>query len=285
MTYYCTLAEARSELMATANTVEDNRLLGYVRQASARLDKLMSGKSNLPYFLPVLAAYKVPMNGKYISSTENSLLLKGLPPLLEISSVSADGSDVTSVVEGFPQGDSPIRKLRITSSGSSWYSYISSSDPAYVLVTGIWGYHSDYANAWAQVDALAAEQDATTGSFTVVDVDGADPYGITPRISQGALVKIGSEFELVTDTDSALNTVTASRHWNGSTAAIHAIAAPVYVWQVEEPIRRIVARQAALMAARRGAFQVETVDGVGVVSYPQDLLTELKDVVQEYWNS
>lgn len=284
MSYYCTLAEARDELNATANTASDNALLRQVLTVSRRIDRIMNGLSDQPYFLPRIKAEKVLIDPRHINSAENSLLLRGLPPLLAITSVTADGTDVTSVVEGFPQGEPLIRKLRITSSGQSWYSYLNTRDPGYVVITGIWGCHSDYSNAWSQVDTLAAEQSAVAGSFTVSDADGADAYGITPRFSPGALIKIGSEFQLVTAVNTTTNVVTASRGQLGSTAVLHAISSLVYVWQVEDPIKRIAARQAALMVARKGAFQVETVDGVGTVSYPQDLLRELTDVLTEYMN-
>jgi hypothetical protein len=39
---------------------------------------------------------------------------------------------------------------------------------------------------------------------------------------------------------------------------------------------RAVTRQAALLYTRRGAFQVETLDGVGAITYPQDLIAELQ---------
>lgn len=283
--YYCTLAEARAELKATTSTVQDNQLLRNVRIVSRRIDQIMTGYSNRFYFAPVIKTYKIPLDGRHINSRENSLLLRGLPPLLALTTLSVDGTDVTSVAEGYPQGEAMFSRVRVTSSGNLLYSYITDcDDPAYVELTGIWGYHSDYANAWLAVDALAAQQLVGAASATVANVDGEDPYGITPRLSQGALIKIDSEYELVTDTDTATNIATTTRAQHGSTAVQHEAAATVSWWQVEEPIKRIAARQAALMVARQGAFQVETVDGVGTVSYPQDLLPELTIVLRGYIN-
>lgn len=287
MTFYCSLADAREELLATEDTVANNRLLRYVRMVSARINKLMSGSSQRAYFWPVTKEEKIPLDGRHISSYYNTLLLRGLPPLLAISTVSADGSDISSTVEGYPQGAPYFDQLLINSNGQAWYSYLCSngSAPGYAAINGVWGYHSDYANAWVQVDALTVEQAVDALNFTVANADGEDQDGITPRFSPGMLVKIGDEIELVTAVNTGNNVVTATRHHLGTTPAVHADESPVYVWQTEDPIRRITARQAALMVARRGAFQVETVDGVGTVSYPQDLLTELADVLTEYMNS
>lgn len=285
MTFYCSLAEARKELKATEATFDDNRLLRYVRMVSRRINLLMAGRSTRNYFWPVIDEVQVLLDDRHVNSYQNLLLLRGAPPLLEVTAATANGSAITSVLEGYPLGNSPIDQLRITSSGQSWYSYLCGSDPAYAAITGVWGYHSDYANAWVQVDDLTVLQTDSAGTFTVSDVDGADQDGITPRLSPGMLVKIDDEIELVTAVNTGNNVVTASRHQNGSTADEHAIGADVKVWQTEEPIRRITARQAALMVARQGAFQVETLDGVGAISYPQDLLRELTEVLTEYMNS
>lgn len=286
MSFYCSLAEARDELKATSNTLDDNRLLRYVRMVSHRINRIMSGRAYVPYFWPVTRQESLLIDARHIDSYRNTLLLRGLPPLLAVSTVSADGTDISSAIEGYPQGSPYFDQLRITSSGNGWYSYLCNGcDPGYALITGVWGYHSDYANAWAQVDALTVTQTAGATSFTVADVDGADQDGITPRLSPGNLVKIGDEIELVTAVNTGNNVVTASRAQNGTTAAERLLGVAVKVWQTEDPIRRITARQAALMVARQGAFQVETVDGVGAISYPQDLLHELAAVLTEYINS
>lgn len=279
--YYCTLDEAKDELKASG-TIDDNKLLRYIRQVSRRIDRIMGNRAGRPYFAPYLEDRKFRMDGRHIDSYRNTLLLRGAPPLLSITSVTADGTDVSGAVEGYPQGDPFFHRIRITSSGDPWASYISSDDPPYAVVTGVWGYHSDYASAWLAVDTLAAQQAAGASSLTVANVDGADPYGIIPRISAGALLKLNDEFELVTATNTTTNVVSTTREQQGTSAAVHALAAPVAVFQVEDPIKRVTARQAAMMYARIGAFQVETVDGVGAVSYPQDLLHELAVTLTEY---
>jgi len=282
MIYYCTLAEAKDELLAELS-VDDDKLMRSIWQVSRRIDQIMGGRSGRPFFAPYAEARKFALDARHIDSQLNTLLLRGAPPLLSFSSALADTTDVTAVCEGYPSGDPFFRELRITSSGEWWYSYgCDGDDPVYATITGVWGYHSDYTNAWLAVDALAAGIAANVTSLTVADVDGDDPNGLAPRISRGALLKIDSEFLLATATATATNIVTVKRGMLGTTAAAHLIAAPVYIYQVEEPIRRVTARQAGLMQARRGAYQEQTFDGVGVISYPRDLLGELQAVLQEY---
>jgi hypothetical protein len=236
--------------------------------------------SNWPYFGPVVESRPILLSAYLINSNLNTLRLDR--PLLSLTSVVAHETTVTSVAEAFPQGQTPYWHIRITSSGLLWWDYASKTDPSYATITGIWGYHSDYANAWMAVDALAVGINAGVTTITVVDVDGADQYGLTPRISTGSLLKIGDEFLDVSATDTTANTATVRRGANGSTAAVHSLGDTVYTFQVEEPIRDVVARQAGFKYARRGAYEASVLDGIGQTNYPQDLLRELAAVVSEY---
>jgi len=159
---------------------------------------------------------------------------------------------------------------------------VSNCDPLTTIVYGVWGYHRRYASAWLAVDAIAAGINATVTALTVADVDGLNVQGYGPRISAGNLLKIDSEYLEVTATNITTNVVTVIRGANGSTAAAHLIAAPVSVWQVEDNIKRVTARQAGLLYARRGAFETANITEIGIIQYPVDLLAELRGVVQGY---
>lgn len=278
---YGSLAEAKAELVAVS-AADDKRLYSLTRQVSRRIDQIMSGRSTRPYFGPYSEARQFLINGKRVDSQNNTFLLDA--PLLEYSALTAGGTSVYATSEGFPQGFTPYNLLRMTGSGSPWYSHICTTDgnPSYAVITGVWGYHSDYANAWLNVDTLQANISSSVLSLTVGNVDGEDAYGLAPRFSPGNLIKIDSEYMLVTDTDVTLNKVELKRGINGTTAALHTAEAIIYRWETEEPIRRVAARQAAMLYARQGAFQTISIDEVGVTSYPRDLLSELGMVLQEY---
>jgi hypothetical protein len=282
---YCSLAEARSELKSSS-TVDDKQVLRYIRQVSARIDGLLNPGARRPYFAPYVETRRFPIDPGHVDSLRGVFRLTD--PLLALTTAVAAGTDITALVEGYPPASSPIRALWFLNSGYDWYSYCSSSGrrPEFLAVTGLWGFHRNYAGAWVTIDNVtttAVTPSAT--SFTVADVDGADPDGFSPRLSAGHLIRFGSASEIneVTGT-TGTNTAQMRRAVNGSSApsADYAIGTAVQVWQTEDVIRRVVARQAALMYARQGAFQVETLDGVGSISYPQDLLTELSSVLNEY---
>lgn len=90
-------------------------------------------------------------------------------------------------------------------------------------LTGIWGYHNEWADAWedsgdsVQDDPLA--DSATT--ITVNDVDGDDINGLPVRFKVQQLLRIEDEYVWITDVDPTAETLTVRRGMNGSDAASH----------------------------------------------------------------
>lgn len=275
---YATLAEAKAELNADLTT-DDASILFLVRMVGARIDNLMA--SRVPLFEPFIEAREFEVNAYNVDSSRNVFMLPPTDTLLDIDTISL-GTSTLSAVDPYPASRVPIRRIRRTD-GSSWYACASSCDPLTTIVYGVWGYHRRYASAWLAVDTLAAAIVSTSATtLTVADVDGLNPQGYGPRISAGNLLKIDSEYLEVTATNTTTNVVTVIRGANGSTADVHLIAAPVSVWQVEDNIKRVTARQAGLLYARRGAFETANITEIGIIQYPVDLLAELRGVVQGY---
>lgn len=278
MTMYCTLADARAEMKAE-NTTDDAQLLALVNQVSRRIDLVMGGYS-VPSFGPYIDTREYEVCGANVDSGRNVFLLPSGETLLALTSVTLNGTAVTGVA-AYPATRSPISMIRRTDS-VSWYEN-DTDDPPTVTISGVWGWHRRYAEAWASVDALAAAIVSTTATtFTVADVDGAGLDGFTPRLSAGNLIRVDDEIMEVTATTVATNTVAVRRGVNGSTAATHLISSAVEVWQTDENIRRVTARQAAFLYARRGAFEAQNITDMGTVTYPSDLLAELRGVLQGF---
>lgn len=278
-TPYTTLAKVRSELKASS-TVDDGDVMPLIRQVSARIDSVMGQPD---YFAPYIEARYFPLVPTRVQSYSNLFRLHD--NLLVLSAVSIEGTSYTvgTQVSAYPPGRTPARSLQMLASAGSWYEACSSGvlNPQ-VLVTGVWGYRTRYTvEAWLAVDALAAGINASVTSLTVADVDGADAWGYTPRISAGNLLKIDDELMLATATNTSTNAIPVRRGVNGSTAAAHLIGATVSVFQVEDTIARAATRQAALLYARRGAFEASQMTDVGIVTYPSDLLNELYASLRE----
>lgn len=287
---YATLDETRAGMMAkTAAGFDDLR--PYPGIVSRRIDRLL-GSPKYPVFAPSYGTRKIRVTDDRVNSYDGTLSL-GMP-LLEIVSVVAGTTTLTvgTDVDLFPDPTMPpFGTLRLSGACPyDWWYYGTNcsgcgTTPYFVTVTGWWGYSSDYDNAWLAVDAVAADMNTSTRTFTVADVDGTNIYGYFPRISPLAILKIGSEIMQVTATAPETNTVTIAKRGDlGSTAAAHLATAPVYVWQVEADIKQETARQAGLLYARRGAYTTVQIEGLSELRYPPDLLTSLRQVIWTYAN-
>lgn len=282
MSLYATVADCRVAMKAD-NTLADSELLRLLRVVSRRVD--MEFQQQTPLFVPYIETRKVMPSSRNVSARYNTLKLPGI--LLSLTSVTAGSTSLTAGTEvvGFPDSSvPPWNKLRRASTTYDWWYYTPSDGSLYfVAVTGIWGLHYDYANAWLAVDTLAANINSSVTSLTVADVDGVDSLGYTSRISPGALLKIGSEYMEVTAINTGTNVVTVRRAVNGSTAAAHVATDAVYRWQVDDALRWEVARQVGLMYSRRGAYTTVEIAATGTeVRYPHDLLMELRATLQGY---
>lgn len=287
-TCYATLWDARAENKASSAS-DDPYLLKALRTVSRRIDHLLTDpRYPRPVFAPFIETRRVLVNSLNTNSSAGTLDLPG--PLLSLTAVNASGSALTigTNVTVYPDADMPpftALQLLYCYDGS-WYSSCADCGTApYASVSGVWGYSGDYANAFVKVDTLAAAlNDTTTLTFTVHTVDGTGLDGSAPAFSPGSLVQIDSEWMNVIVVNNAAKTVTVeARGANGSTAAVHADGAEVRVWQVESDIRRVVARQAAFINARRGAFNTVEITAAGSeLRYPPDLLPELRAALAPY---
>lgn len=284
MTMYCTLAQVKQEIKAGTNATEDAKVFDYMRQVSTRIDHTM-GSMRRPYFAPYTETRKRNVTPYRVDSWNNTFDLGY--HILSFSAVVRGAETITSNCELYAPDNEVATHLRITNNATTWYSDCATNcnyPPTVVQVTGVWGWHPDYTNAWASVDTVqnVGGINASVTSVTVSDADGADLDAQTPRFSPGNLIKIDIELMDVVAVNTTTNILTIRRARNGTTAAAHAAGAAISTYQVDDVVNRIAARQAALLYARQGAFQIASIDGAGVVSYPQDLLSELRSALTEF---
>lgn len=279
MTNYTTLARAKAEIKASS-TVNDAVVRQNIITVSKRIDAVL-GSPRRPFFAPYTEQRDFLITADRVNTLDNTFLLKD--HILSMSAVLKQTTTVTSFAEIYSYGEEVATMLRLTNTSYSWYPN-NATQQQKIYVTGVWGWNQDYANAYDSVDTIqnAGGINTSVTSITVADADGADLDGFTPRFSPGNLIRIGSELLDVTAVNTTTNILTVRRGVNGTTAAAHDQTTAIEVYRVDERVDRITARQAALLYARRGAFQVETLDGVGVITYPQDLLTELRNSLTEF---
>lgn len=291
ITPYCTLAEAKADLVSD-ETIQDSTLMALIRQVSARIDnKFWSFAA--PFFAPTIATRNIEVDPTRIISWNRTLRLPF--PMLSASSVVVNNTTLvvgTNVRLFPPLSMTPYFMLQLINSSFSWYAVAADCSGCgglqqqFVTLAGTWGWNRDPANMWLAVDAITNVEGITASatSFTVVDVDAANAYGITPRISAGNLLQIDTEWLLVTATSDTTNTVTVLRGVNGSTAAAHLVSAVVSVYQVDDAIKRATLRQVDLQLARQGAYDARDVTGAGVIEFPRDTLLEFNGLLQAFAN-
>lgn len=289
--YYATLAQVRAEIdMQAASSgeaseaINDAYVLEALRVTTERFQKRLKPRD----FLPRKETRYFDALGHHIDDIEGVLILSnpdGTHPLLAVTGV-VDGEDTALVLNTdyrmYPRNASPAFSLRLITNGESWSKFSDDWMEA-IEVTGTWGYHSRYAEAWRD-SGDTVENDPLSSSGTSVTVNAVVLGSGLARFSAGQLIQIENEWLEVTATDAETNTLTVRRGARGTTAAAHNQNTAIYIFQVEGAINRAAWRYAAFLYARRGAFDRSRFDGVAAVEFPDDMPGEIENILDEYSN-
>jgi len=281
---YANLRDLRFELregetgvpQPTVVTNQDVQMMDFLRYATRRIDAML----RLP-FIPYYATKTYGDGTGWSISTVARRL--GLPePALSISAVT-DGNGAALADSLYTTPGSPITDLTLTDCCVSWYTTLGCQISG-ASVTALWGYHSDYANAWIDTLDTVRDNPLSAGAklITVQQATGADELGRTPRFAAGQLLRIGSEFVEVLRVSG--NTLGVRRGVNGTTAAEHLQGAAIDVFEVEPDIRQAALRWAAYPFKRRGDYTTSTFDGVQATNFPKDAPPEVYGILQGYAN-
>ena len=154
-----------------SDTTEDERLLDALQAAGAAIERRTRRT-----FQPRVASIAHDVNLRDVSE----LLLK--EDLLELQSIS-NGDDSSINTSDVIQVADAV--LRLTN--GTVFTYDETPVSA-ITVTGIWGYHPDWQNAWE--DSGDSVQDASlSASATSITVTDADA-GNSPRFQVGQLIRL-----------------------------------------------------------------------------------------------
>lgn len=156
-------------------------------------------------------------------------------------------------------------------------------------VTGIWGFHDDYDEAWVYANTTLQNAGGIPASSTstVLDVSslsGSDNTGRSPKIQTYDLIKIGDEFMNVTSIDTTSDTVTVARAVNGSLLAAHAQLDPIYRWSPIEEIVLTARRLTAYFYAQRSidSYEVQVDPAGGSVNLPAGIPKDVWGNLMQY---
>jgi len=118
---------------------------------------------------------------------------------------------------------------------------------AAVTVGGLWGWHDRPSQAWRSSGDSVQDNPLSAAAtiITVVDADGADVDGQSPRFQVGQLVRIDDEMLWVLAVDAGANTLTVQRAVNGTMAATHAQGAAIEIYKPPADLNALALRWAA----------------------------------------
>lgn len=217
--------------LADADTSEDVRLMDALRASTVQIERA-AGR----HFLPRHAAV-VHTDGVHNAE----LLLED--DLLELISVEdATGTIPLEDVETIP-ANGPASVLRLKNGR------FFTPDESGVIVTGIWGWHDGWAQAWrSSGDSVADDPlSSTTIVISVEDADGADGLFEAPRFQVGQMLAIGDEYLRMMRVDPALNRLYTQRGVAGTVNASHLRFTTILVYQPPRDVRDLTTRWAAYL--------------------------------------
>lgn len=302
MTSYCTLQQARKQLMTDTTggiaQSQDPVIFDYLLDAARAIDDY-TGRFFSPQYRTL------GFNGE--TGTFNPILQLIDYPLVQLDTLlNGDGSTVSSTnYTLLPFGQYPKETVRLNP-GYYWLPPTLTNDTvctssvvpsAYaedaIRITGIWAYHRQYLQAWKLTTlTLSANISATVESITVTGTIGI-------QLDAGSIIKIDDEVMLITgDTDNSTpagwtgTAIEVQRDYDNFTdtsrAAAHTMGTAIYVWRPERVVTRACAQVTAAFYKQRdnATGDQQLVQGFGAASkiIPQDMPSRAKRLLDPYWS-
>lgn len=142
-----------------------------------------------------------------------------------------------------------------------------------ITVSGVWGWHENWSEAWRlSGDTINGILDPVgTAVIPVVDVDGTDPYGDTPRFQVGQLLRVDSEIMSVIAVNAVTNTLTVLRGEMGTATSDHLSGTSITIYNAPAHVEMLILRWATWLyksPERGGTYS----------SIPDDLMDGVRDL-------
>lgn len=272
---YGNLAQLRKRnKVADADIGDDQRYLEKLRTATEAIDDYCNRA-----FWPVQAAYK------FDYESANRLTFRYLD-LLALTSV-ADSYHTLNPSSMVLLGEAdastgPWYALEVIPT-LDFFQWLNTPTRA-LTVTGVWGWHDNYANAWlgANLNGTVADASSPTLTLSADPALTANAWGLKPAFSAGDLIQIESEWLVVIATTTT--TATVLRGQNGSVAAAHSAKA-ISVYRPPEMITEACLTWAAYLLVRDDADEDRIViSGMGDKSIPPSFPKRIYDLLNGFSN-
>lgn len=283
MNEYATLTEFKRVVLPAGETTDDAMLAQMLEDAARWLDR-RTGR----VFYPRIQT-------RYYDLPPDPTVLKLDDDLLAVTTLYTDnGTTLVAAADyvtacGRDYNTTPYDRLVLLPTGTQVALGYDGSVLRSQVLTGTWGYHEDYANAWeSSNDTLKTKiTSATTTTVEVNDADGADLWGRTPRFQAGQIIKLDSEYMYIVAVTAAAstNTLTVRRGWNGSTAAsLHDGGVAIYIWRPMADVRRAHLDLCAWLYRHKDLAETGQVayPSLGVTLNPDRLPSTVQEVIARY---
>jgi hypothetical protein len=268
---YATLAEYKAFVTArgqssTTDATDDTVIDNLLEQASRYIDS-----KTARWFYPRIEQ-------RYYSIPDTNKLGLDADLLAVITFLNGDDTSIASTEYNLlPRNYSPKYAIELTDVTSVVWEDDSNQSVEFVLdLTGIFGFHDRYDDAWTTAGTLgAAMSDTTTASLTMTGGH---------SVAVGEILKVDNE--LFIPSAVVTNAITlVARGDNGSTAATHSNGATVSTWQPMEEARNAVLETASQAYKRRfgkSNSNISTVTAAGVMLTPRDIPALTEEFIAVY---
>ena len=291
---YATLTQLKQYLGKEAGTPDDNRLTGFLLAAENTIN---AARSCTPRRQTRLFDYPLKRSGNFgiypaaagFVSQMNAAAQLGAgrltldADLLELEEL-LNGDGLPLPPDGVlcePANLYPRQSLRLSDPALCWLPGPQGRREQAISVTGIWGWHPDYSNAWQPLDHLTAALDNSSASITVTDPAGPDENDMTPRFQPGQLLRLDTEYLLCTGAEASTQTLLLRRAQNGTAAAAHENGSLLYVYRPPARIVQCATRIATWLYRQKDAnvFDKTTILNTGLAITPAALPTDAREML------
>lgn len=251
MNVYATIDEVKLYIanLEGEETKDDDLLLRFTVKASRMFDNFATnGVMPTRHFYPTKAT-------KEFDNPDDATLLLLKDDLLSCDSLTTENGDTVILPADYVlmtansrYNQTPFAKIQLQPNGTTTAFAYDGTPYQANSITGPWGYHNDWDNAWEDSGDTVKDVggiDDSEAVVTVNDADGDDINGISHRFKQQQLIKIEDEYMWITDVNSTDDKLTVRRARNGTTGATHAQDKAIYIYR---PMYDIIQAMEALTA-------------------------------------
>jgi hypothetical protein len=274
---YVTLDEIKRTFNISGST-DDAALVLFASWATALIDEWKGRRYDVRYETRLYDTPETPsssfgsLNGAYATGNQQKLRLSNdlveLVELVNRDEIALESGDF--VLE--PANETPKTRIKLRN-GAIWVEGEYGPEQA-ISVTGFWGAHDRYQDAWKNSQVLAAELDDSA-----VEID----LSSLGTLQAGQLLRIDDELILLesivekTVGEVTTYTLTVERGFNGSTAAVHNAGAQIKIFKPMGIIQQAAMRLVKWRYAQRDVdnFDKTYIVGTGTVSIPANMPSDV----------